>query len=89
MTSWSIVIEESARKDLNKLGRANSARVLKFLITRVATLSNPRQLGGPLSSPLSGIWRYRVGAIRILAKIEDDRLVVVVVAIGNRREIYR
>ena len=89
MTAWSIVFDEAARKDLKKLGRADGARVLKFLSTRVAKLANPRQLGRPLTGPLSGLWRYRVGAIRILAKIEDDRLVVIVVAVGNRREIYR
>lgn len=89
MSRWSIVIEPAAQKDLRKLGGRDGARVLQFLHERVGVLDDPRQLGGPLKGPLSNLWRYRVGDFRILCRIEDDRLIVLVVAIGNRREVYR
>jgi mRNA interferase RelE/StbE len=89
VTKWSVVIERRARKDLDQLGSANSERVLRFLYERVARLNNPQQLGGPLKGALTEHWRYRVGDLRILCRIEDDRLVVLVISVGNRREIYR
>lgn len=89
MTKWSVVIDPAALKDMDKLGRVNSARVLRFLNDRVSKLENPRQLGGPLKGVLSGVWRYRLGDLRILCRIDDGQLVVLVISVGNRREIYR
>lgn len=89
MAKWSVVIEPSARKELDKIGKASRVRVLRFLRDRVAPLENPRQLGGPLKGSLSEFWRYRVGDLRVLCRIEDGKLVVLVVAIGNRGSVYR
>ena len=77
------------QKDLRALGSADRARVLRFLKERIAGSADPRQHGKPLVGELAGIWRYRVGDIRILARLEYDRLVVFVVEIGNRRDVYR
>lgn len=89
MTKWSVAIGDGARKDLRKIGKANRVRVLEFLRDRISHLENPRQLGGPLKGELSGFWRYRVGDMRLLCRIDDGELVVLVVSVGNRREIYR
>lgn len=89
MTKWSIVIEPATRKDLDRVGRTNSARVLRFLNDRVLHLENPRQLGKPLKGAHAGLWRYRVGDLRIVCEIRDSELIVLVVSIGHRREIYR
>ena len=86
---WRIEFDKRAFRDLEKLGKVDRERVRRFLDERVLALDDPRGLGSALKGDKSNLWRYRVGAIRILAKIEDDRLVVIVVAIGNRREIYR
>jgi mRNA interferase RelE/StbE len=69
-------------------------RITTFLRTRVADLENPRQLGEALQGArLGGLWRYRVGDHRILVNIKDEVLVVVVVmvmvAVGHRGEVYR
>lgn len=56
---------------------------------RVLVLPNPRTLGAPLSGPLAGKWRYRVGDIRIIVRFEDHVMVILVVSIANRREVYR
>lgn len=89
MADWAIQFEPRALKELDKLGATDRRRVLRFLRGRVVALSNPRQLGSPLKGSLAEYWRYRVGDIRILCRIDNGKLVVVVVEIGNHREIYR
>ena len=79
MTKWSVVINPAARKDLDRLSRANCARILRFLNDRVSRLDNPRQVGGPLKGTPSTFWRYGVGDVRILCRV----------AVGNRRKIHR
>jgi mRNA interferase RelE/StbE len=55
----------------------------------VATLDDPRQTGKALKGPLGDLWRYRVGDYRIICDIQDRVLIVLVLQIGNRREVYR
>ena len=62
----------------------------QFLHERVARLDDPRSIGEALrGSRLGEFWKYRVGDYRLICKIEDDRLVVLVLRVGNRKEIYR
>ncbi len=89
MSNFSIELEPKAIKDLRRLGSVERKRVLRYLHDKVSNLDNPRQLGSPLSGTLSGLWRYRVGNIRIIAHIDDGALVVLVIAIGARSKIYR
>jgi mRNA interferase RelE/StbE len=83
---WRVEFDRAAARDLRKLGAEAERRVLAFLRTRIAGSSDPRQ---PLTGDRQGFWRYRVGDYRIVAAIEDDRLVVLVVTVGHRREVYR
>jgi mRNA interferase RelE/StbE len=88
--SWSIEFEKEAEKELRKLDRQAALRIVKFLRQRVALLDNPRSLGQALvGSTLGDYWKYRVGDYRIIVDIQDARLVVQVVRLGNRREVYR
>jgi mRNA interferase RelE/StbE len=65
-------------------------RIRQILSERVATLDDPRQIGGPLEGAhFAGLWRYRVGDYRILVDIQDGKLIVLVVGIGHRGEVYR
>jgi mRNA interferase RelE/StbE len=87
---WSIEFLKEAEKDLRKLDRPIQLRIVKFLRERVALLENPRALGAALSgSTLGDFWKYRVGDYRIIVDIQDRKLTVLVIAVGNRREIYR
>jgi mRNA interferase RelE/StbE len=63
--------------------------ILRYLRERIAVAGDPRRFGHALTGDLKGLWRYRVGDYRIVASIEDNRLVVLIVTIGHRREIYR
>ena len=88
-TVWQVEFLPEAARDLKKLGRDAQSAILKYIRQRIATSENPRRFGHALTGDKKGFWRYRVGDYRIVASIEDDRFVVVVVAIGHRREVYR
>ena len=88
--AWRIEFARSAEAELNKLDRQVARRILMFLSGRIAPLDDPRTVGAALRGPeLGRFWKYRVGDFRIICEIKDDRLVVLVVRIGHRREVYR
>jgi len=63
---------------------------VKFLHERVAPLDHPRSIGQALhGARLGEFWKYRVGDFRLICKIEDTRLLILVLRVGHRREIYR
>lgn len=86
--SWDYRVSERALKELRKLGPDASRRILAFLDNRIQGTDNPRQFGKALKGELGEFWRYRVGDYRVLCKIEDDVLIVLVVKIGHRHDIY-
>jgi len=86
---WTLEFERRAEKDLARLGAQDRQRVLTFLHDRLLGSQSPRALGGALRGPLGDLWKYRVGDIRIIADIRDGQLLILVVEIGNRRDIYR
>jgi mRNA interferase RelE/StbE len=88
--AWLIDFDDGAKRDLAKLDKPVARRITGFLRERVAPLDDPRSLGNaPKGSALGEFWRYRVGDYRIICDIQDKALRILVVTIGNRREIYR
>jgi mRNA interferase RelE/StbE len=87
--AWRIDLTETATKQLSKLDKVEAKRVTTFLRQRLAALDDPRSTGKALTGPLGDLWRYRVGDYRIICEIQDEVLRVLVVKIGNRREVYR
>jgi mRNA interferase RelE/StbE len=87
--AWTIEYAETARKQLRKLDKTAARRIVEFMDKRVAPSDDPRELGKALKGPLGDLWRYRVGDFRILCDIQDRKLTVLVLQIGNRREVYR
>ena len=88
--TWELRIDPDALTDLNNLARSVRDRIWKFLSVRLVNLSDPRSVGEALKGTKFGdLWRYRVGDYRIMARIEDQSITVVVVRIGHRKEIYR
>jgi mRNA interferase RelE/StbE len=85
---WRVEFMAEAARDLRKLGAEAERLILRYLRQRIATAEDPRRFGRPLTGDLKGFWRYRVGDYRIIASIEDDRFVVLVVTVGHRREVY-
>ncbi len=88
--AWLIEFDPDALKDLRKLDKPIQIRLVGFLRSRVSGLTNPRDIGEALSGQKLGIyWKYRVGDWRIICGIQDQRIVIRVLRIGNRREVYR
>jgi mRNA interferase RelE/StbE len=86
--AWQIRFSKTADKALRKLDRAVAAKILNEL-EEVSKLNNPRSRGKGLKHNLSGLWRYRVGDYRIICDIEDEVLVVLVVDVSHRRDVYK
>ena len=87
---WTVELDRAAVRDLRKLDRTAARRILAFLHGRVAALDDPRSIGEALKgSKLGEFWKYRVGDYRVIARIEDEVLRVLVVRIGNRRNVYQ
>lgn len=88
--AWTIELADSARRELAKFDPQHARRILKFLTERVASLDDPRSIGEALKgSTLGNFWKYRVGEYRIITSIEDGQLRILVVRVGNRREVYQ
>ena len=88
--AWIFKYTESSSKQIKKLDKQAALRVLDFMDERVASLTDPRSLGKNLKGPRMGeYWRYRVGDIRVICHISDGQMTVLVIQIGNRREVYR
>ena len=88
--AWLIEFDPDALKELKQLDRPVQVRLVAFLRDRLAPLDDPRSIGEALSGArLGSYWKYRVGDWRIVCDIQDQRIVVRVLRIGNRREVYR
>jgi mRNA interferase RelE/StbE len=88
--AWRVELSVEVDRALNKLDAQHAKRILKFLHERVAKLDDPRTTGKALrGSRLGEFWKYCVDDYRLICKIEDDRLVVLVLRVGHRKEIYR
>jgi mRNA interferase RelE/StbE len=88
--AWRIELTATAAKQLGKLDKNIAKRITTFLRQRLAVLDDPRSAGKALTGPqLGSYWRYRVGDFRIICDIQDGALCILVIEIGNRREIYR
>lgn len=88
--AWRIEFEDAALKELSKLDKPVAKRIVTFLRERVAVLDDPRSIGEALKgSRLGEFWKYRVGDYRIITNIEDGVMRILVLKVGNRREVYR
>lgn len=86
---WTIEFLPDAVKELKKLDRTAAARIVKTLEERIAVLDDPRTLGSALTGDHAGYWRWRIGDYRVVARMEDERITILVVRVAHRREVYR
>lgn len=89
MPAWRVEFDRAAVRDLRKLGSEAERLILRYLRERISGSDDPRRFGHALTGDRRGLWRYRVGDYRIVASIEDNHFVVLVVTIGHRRAVYR
>lgn len=87
---WKIEFDPESEREPSRLDPQIARRILIFLRDRIASLDDPRSIGEALKgSQLGEFWKYRVGDWRIIANIEDDVLRILIIRLGNRREVYR
>jgi mRNA interferase RelE/StbE len=87
--AWKIDISRTAEKQITKLHREAQRAIISFLRERLAGAENPRQWGKPLQGEKRGLWRYRVGNYRLICDIQDERITVIVLQVGHRKDVYR
>ena len=87
--AWTIEYTESATRQLRKLDRQSALRIVDYMEARVAGSGDPLSAGKALTGPLGGLWRYRIGDHRVICEIVDGALKVLVVRMGDRKEVYR
>jgi mRNA interferase RelE/StbE len=86
--TWTVEFDDAAAKELRKLDRQVQQEILRYFRERIATDENPRRFGKSLSRDLAGLWRYRVRSHRMICHIEDNKLIVLVLRVGHRKDIY-
>lgn len=86
--TWTIEVSEKAVRSLRKMDK-QTARRIRNELAEIAELEDPRSRGKALVGNLAGLWRYRVGDYRIVCDIEDDVLVILVIDVAHRREVYK
>ena len=85
---WTYSFDERAVKELKKLGRQAQREILKYLDERIATEEDPRRFGKALRGELAGLWRYRVGDYRMICSLKEGQMLVLVLRVGHRRDVY-
>jgi mRNA interferase RelE/StbE len=87
--AWTVRVSPLAQKQLGKLDKPVARRILDWLDDRLEGARDPRHWGEALKADLAGLWRYRIGDFRVICELKDGALVVLVLSVGHRREIYR
>lgn len=86
---YKVEFSEQGKKDLKKLDISIQKIILKWIKKNLLECENPRVHGKSLVGNLRGYWRYRVGNYRILCDIQDEKITILVLEIGHRRDIYK
>jgi len=89
MRKYTVRFSKGAVKALKKLDKRTGMLLYTWIKTNLDGCEDPRRIGNALSDNLKGAWRYRVGDYRIIAEIIDDKIVILVVGVGHRKEIYK
>ncbi len=87
--AWKVEFTNIAERGIAKLDQEASRRILRFFRERVVGLEDPRRIAEPLQGEFRGLWRFRIGDYRAICDIEKNMLLILVLEVGHRREIYR
>ncbi|MCU7557680.1 type II toxin-antitoxin system RelE family toxin [Macrococcus capreoli] len=86
---YQVLFEMEARKSLKKMDKHQANLILAWILKNLQSCDNPRQFGRPLRYNLQDYWRYRIGNYRVLAEIRDTEIMILIVDIGRRKNIYK
>lgn len=85
---WKVEFTKTADKAFEKIDKSITRSINRYIFERLATAENPQRLGKPLTGNLKNFWRYRIGDYRLVCSIQDERLLIVVVHVAHRKEVY-
>lgn len=85
---YKVVFTNKAEKALNKIDYSHKKIILSWIKTNLVDCENPRQYGKALTGDKKGYWRYRVGAYRIISRIDDDKLIIIMFNVSRRIDVY-
>jgi len=85
---WLFEFRPNTLKDFRKLDKQTQSLILDYLEERISGDDDPRRFGKGLHSNLSGLWSYRIGTYRVVCQIKDSELLVLVVTVGHRKDVY-
>lgn len=86
--AWTIKWDERVEKDLKKIDKSFQKKIIAYMEKRIAALEDPRVLGKGLMYDKYGLWRYRVENYRIICRIIDKEIEIMVIQVGHRKEVY-
>jgi mRNA interferase RelE/StbE len=86
--AWTLRVADQARRQLKKIDQKQADRITLGMM-EIACLDNPRLRGKAMAGKYAGHWRYRFGDYRVIARLEDGRMTILVIAVGHRRDVYR
>ncbi|MEO0415637.1 MAG: type II toxin-antitoxin system RelE/ParE family toxin [Verrucomicrobiota bacterium] len=86
--SWDYSFDRRALRELRQMGGDMSSRIIRYLDERIKGQDDPRKFGKPLRHDLIGLWVYRVGNARVVCSIKDEEVLVLVVRVGFRGDVY-
>ncbi len=86
---WQLLFETDVKKQFSKLPKDTQSRILDYFEDRILTAPNPLIFASSLSGEMEGLWRFRVGNYRVICNVDKGKLIIVAVAIGHRKEIYK
>lgn len=85
---FSVEYTPQAVKELKKLDKHTRALIFAWIEKNLVGCDNPRQHGKGLTANRSGQWRYRIGDYRLIAEILDGKVVILILSVGHRSDIY-
>lgn len=86
---YRVVFESKAENSLRKIEHSHKKIILSWIKSNLVNCDNPRQYGKALASDKKGYWCYRVGAYRLITRIDDDRLIIIMINISHRKDVYK
>ncbi len=85
---YKVIFTEKAKKELKKLDKYTAALIIGWIEKNIQNCENPRIHGKGLVGNKSGQWRYRIGNYRLLCEIKDTEVIILVLEVGHRKNIY-
>ena len=87
--AWKVEVSATAARQIAKLALPAQTQIYRYLTDKIQSGIDPRQFGKALQGDKRGLWRYRVGDYRLICDVQDNRLVVLVLIVGHRKDVYR